>query len=161
MHKLHVFPTHMPVSFFKTETNQCDDEHKWCVHENRLSFQMSILDAGCGTGNYSLGLLDAGLGRITMMDGSNGMLNTARTKTDHYKDIAEYRLGKLPKLSFPDESFDVVMFNQVRPVCFYLCCLELKVGNVLILQLALCVVVHLIKELVQSETGIRVCLLSC
>ena len=78
-----------------------------------FSLQMSVLDAGCGTGNYALGMLDAGVGHITMMDGSDGMLNTARTKMANYKDIAEYRLGKLPQLPFPDESFDVVMFNQV------------------------------------------------
>ncbi|KAK2175001.1 hypothetical protein NP493_755g02006 [Ridgeia piscesae] len=74
---------------------------------------MSVLDAGCGTGNYALGLLDAGLGRITMMDGSDGMLTTARMKTANYQSIAEYRLARLPQLPFPDESFDVVMFNQV------------------------------------------------
>ncbi|KAK2175006.1 hypothetical protein NP493_755g02053 [Ridgeia piscesae] len=75
--------------------------------------EMSVLDAGCGTGNYALGLLDAGLGRITMMDGSDGMLKTAHMKTANYQSIAEYRLARLPQLPFPDESFDVVMFNQV------------------------------------------------
>ena len=74
---------------------------------------MSVLDAGCGTGNYALGLLDAGLGHITMMDGSDGMLKTAHMKTANYQSIAEYRLARLPQLPFPDESFDVVMFNQV------------------------------------------------
>ena len=74
---------------------------------------MSVLDAGCGTGNYALGFLDAGVGRITMFDGSDGMLQTARTKTANYHGIVEYRLGRLPQLPFADESFDVVMFNQV------------------------------------------------
>ena len=74
---------------------------------------MSILDAGCGTGNYALGLLNAGLGHIVMMDGSDGMLKTAHMKTANYQNIAEYRLARLPQLPFPDESFDVVMFNQV------------------------------------------------
>lgn len=75
--------------------------------------EMNILDAGCGTGNYALGLLNAGLGHITMMDGSDGMLTTARMKTANYQSIAEYHLGRLPQLPFPDETFDVVMFNQV------------------------------------------------
>ena len=74
---------------------------------------MSVLDAGCGTGNYALGLLNAGLGHIVMMDGSDGMLKTAHMKTANYQSISEYRLARLPQLPFSDESFDVVMFNQV------------------------------------------------
>ena len=74
---------------------------------------MSLLDAGCGTGNYAPGLLDAGLGHLTLMDGSEGMLKTARLKTANYKSKVDFCRGRLPKLPFPDESFDVVMFNQV------------------------------------------------
>ena len=83
------------------------------MRAHTFSLQMTVLDAGCGTGNYALGLLDAGLGHITMMDGSDGMLNAARAKMANYKDNTEYRLGSLPQLPFADESFDVVMFNQV------------------------------------------------
>ncbi|XP_041373423.1 demethylmenaquinone methyltransferase-like [Gigantopelta aegis] len=75
--------------------------------------KLSVLDAGCGTGNYALGLLDAGAGHVTMMDGSDGMLQTARKKTVNYQNNTDYRLGKLPQIPFPDDSFDVVMFNQV------------------------------------------------
>ncbi|XP_041373609.1 demethylmenaquinone methyltransferase-like isoform X2 [Gigantopelta aegis] len=75
--------------------------------------ELSVLDAGCGTGNYALGLLDAGVGHVTMMDGSDGMLQAARKKTANYQNNTEYRLGKLPQLPFPDNSFDVIMFNQV------------------------------------------------
>ena len=43
-------------------------------------FQVVLLEAGCGTGNYSLGLLENGIGSVTMIDGSKGMLQKAEEK---------------------------------------------------------------------------------
>ncbi|KAH3800839.1 uncharacterized protein LOC127839077 [Dreissena polymorpha] len=78
--------------------------------------ELHILDAGCGTGNYSLDLLKYGVGHVTLLDASSGMLNKAKTKLAEY--IASGRVvditeGKMPPLPYPENSFDVVMFNMV------------------------------------------------
>ena len=72
-----------------------------------------MLDAGCGTGNYSKDLLKMGVGHVTMFDASEGMLNKAREKIEPYKDKVTIQQGVLPDLPFPDGTFDVVMFNLV------------------------------------------------
>ncbi|XP_052788418.1 demethylmenaquinone methyltransferase-like isoform X1 [Mya arenaria] len=78
--------------------------------------ELHVLDAGCGTGNYARDLLDHGCGHVTLLDASPGMLEKARAKVADYiesgrvKDIVE---AKLPKIPFPDGTFDAVMFNLV------------------------------------------------
>ena len=74
------------------------------------------MDAGCGTGNYSLALLQAGVGKVSLFDASNGMLDLDKNKLDKYQ--RECRIGGikqsvLPTIPFEDESFDVVMINMV------------------------------------------------
>ena len=75
-----------------------------------------MLDAGCGTGNYSKALIDMGVGKITMMDGSPHMLDVARNKL---KDAIENKVvdqvveARMPPLPFADGSFDVVLFSLV------------------------------------------------
>ena len=73
-----------------------------------------LLDAGCGTGNYSMALARH-VGRVTALDLNEGMLAKAREKSaaanlDHK---ITFQLGQLPELPFDDASHDVVMFNQV------------------------------------------------
>lgn len=76
--------------------------------------EISMLEAGCGTGNYSLGFLRNGIGKLTMFDASEGMLGRAKEKVcdydDQVKEIAQHRLPKMP---YQDESFDVVTLIQV------------------------------------------------
>ena len=72
-----------------------------------------MLDAGCGTGNYSKDLLEMGLGHVTMLDASEGMLNKARVKMEPFKDKVTIKQGVLPDLPFPNGTFDMVMFNLV------------------------------------------------
>lgn len=77
---------------------------------------MHVLDAGCGTGNYSKALLDKGVGRVTMIDGSEGMLSKAKRKMEPYckgGSVVDIKLHKLPSLPFEDGQFDAVMFNHV------------------------------------------------
>ena len=74
------------------------------------------MDAGCGTGNYSLALLQAGIGKVSLFDASNGMLDLAKNKVDKYQredKIGGIKQCVLPTIPFEDESFDVVMINMV------------------------------------------------
>jgi len=76
--------------------------------------QIHVLEAGCGTGNYSLGFAKHGIGKITMIDASEGMLNKAKNKLEYYKEtIHEIKQAVLPVLPYADESFDAVTFIQV------------------------------------------------
>ena len=73
-----------------------------------------MLEAGCGTGNYSLGFLKEGIGKLTMIDASQAFLSEAETKVSKYaNNIIEIKQVFLPKLPYPDNSFDVVAFLQV------------------------------------------------
>ena len=73
-----------------------------------------MLEAGCGTGNYSLGFLQSGIGKLTMMDASEGMLQRAREKVGNYGNaVREVICHQLPTIPYPDESFDVVALIQV------------------------------------------------
>lgn len=75
-----------------------------------------VLDAGCGTGNYTKALLDYGIGSITMLDASAGMLEKAKVKLAAAiasGQVREVVHMSMPPLPFPDTSFDAVMFNMV------------------------------------------------
>jgi len=73
-----------------------------------------LLEAGCGTGNYSLGLLENGIGSITMIDGSKGMLEKAGEKVKKFgSKVKEVKQHILPTLPYPDNSFDVITLIEV------------------------------------------------
>ncbi|XP_064619601.1 demethylmenaquinone methyltransferase-like [Lineus longissimus] len=77
---------------------------------------LHLLDAGCGTGNYAKAMLDAGVGKMTLLDANEGMLGKAKEKLQRYITdgrILEVRQHALPTIPFPDESFDCMMINQV------------------------------------------------
>jgi ubiquinone/menaquinone biosynthesis C-methylase UbiE len=76
--------------------------------------ELTLLDAGCGTGNYSQALVGA-VGRIEAVDLNTGMLAQAAEKLD-----AEVQAGRIAfqeasidSLPFEDQSFDAIVINQV------------------------------------------------
>jgi len=75
---------------------------------------VKMLEAGCGTGNFSLGFLQNGIGHLTMIDASEGMLERAKQKVKGYvNEVREIKQHFLPTMPFEDESFDVVTLVQV------------------------------------------------
>jgi ubiquinone/menaquinone biosynthesis C-methylase UbiE len=68
---------------------------------------MRVLDAGCGTGNFSLKLARIGCS-VTGVDISAEMLNIARSKSPADLSL-EYLQMDLHKLNFPDQVFDGVL----------------------------------------------------
>lgn len=76
--------------------------------------RMVMLDAGCGTGNYSLAMLDY-VGRIEAVDLNPGMLEVARRKLSEpaREGRVSFRSSRIDELPFEDATFDGVMINQV------------------------------------------------
>jgi ubiquinone/menaquinone biosynthesis C-methylase UbiE len=69
----------------------------------------SVLDAGCGTGIFSVIFARNGAGRVTGIDISAGSLETAKSlKAKFAVDNAEFRLQDMLRLPFADGSFDIV-----------------------------------------------------
>ncbi len=82
--------------------------------ETALAFKMfnpasgsKLLDAGCGTGNFSLKLAVKGV-RVTGVDISEEMMSIAKRKTVEAGFDVDYKYGDLYNLPFGDESFDAV-----------------------------------------------------
>ena len=71
------------------------------------------MEAGCGTGNYSVGFLKEGIGKLTMVDASEGMLCKTREIVSEYSNAVKIKKVVLPKLSYEDNSFDAVALVQV------------------------------------------------
>jgi len=69
---------------------------------------MSVLDIGCGTGNYSLALARLGL-RVTGIDISSDMLARARAGASAAGLEIDFIAGDARKLPFPDHSFAAVI----------------------------------------------------
>ncbi len=76
--------------------------------------QMTLLDAGCGTGNYSAALL-AHVARIEAFDLSAGMLDVARRKLADLaaRNRVAFHQGSIDALPLADGAVEGVMVNQV------------------------------------------------
>ncbi len=73
-----------------------------------------LVDAGCGTGSYSLALLDH-VTRVEAVDVNDGMLGVARTKLEEAEAAGRVRFHRaaIDSLPLDDVSVDAVMINQV------------------------------------------------
>lgn len=80
------------------------------VHCGKPLQELHILDAGCGTGQYAEALTNLGVGKVSLLDASEVMLDVAKEKL---KNICMAVVAKLPDLPFEDRTFDAVMFNLV------------------------------------------------
>lgn len=72
--------------------------------------EMLVLDAGCGTGNYSVALLPH-VGRIEAVDMNEGMIEVASRKLSG--ENISFHESPIDDLPFEDSTFDGVMINQV------------------------------------------------
>jgi len=69
---------------------------------------MSVLDVGCGTGNYSLALAKDGL-LVTGIDISTAMLDRARANAEARGAQVDFLQGDARQLPFQDASFDGII----------------------------------------------------
>ncbi|MBM2839080.1 MAG: ubiquinone biosynthesis protein UbiE [Deltaproteobacteria bacterium] len=75
----------------------------------------AVLDAGCGTGNYTIELAKRGAD-VVGIDSSEEMLDWARVKDQKAGTKASFQAADALNLPFPDSSFDAVMSNGL--LCF-------------------------------------------
>ncbi len=69
----------------------------------------TVLDAGCGTGIFSIIFANNGAEHVTGIDISEGSLETARGLKAQFKlDSVKFQKENMLKLPFPDEHFDIV-----------------------------------------------------
>ncbi|XP_014674192.1 PREDICTED: uncharacterized protein LOC106814392 [Priapulus caudatus] len=78
--------------------------------------ELHIADIGCGTGNYTKYFLDNGVGKVSIFDASEGMLNCARVKVADY--IAGGRVPHCQLLQLPNSipgsaQYDAIFMNYV------------------------------------------------
>ncbi len=92
-----------------------------CLAQNKTPLaEQYLLDAGCGTGNYSMALL-AQVGRISAVDINENMLARAHEKFESRNDPTDesknrridFHHAPVDELPFEDAVFDGIMINQV------------------------------------------------
>ena len=76
--------------------------------------ELSLLDAGCGTGNYSRVLVDQ-VGHIEAVDLNAGMIEQAKGKLAAEVDAGRIRFqqGSIDALPLDDQCVDAIVINQV------------------------------------------------
>lgn len=87
---------------------------------------------GCGTGNYLVALSEF-VGKVIGLELNEGMLEKARKKTAHLKNI-DVMQGDITDMPFPDGHFDAICCNMVSMSVILLCVqikqiLKLIMGN--------------------------------
>lgn len=87
-----------------------ESENHWKIfYSNEEITGKSVLDAGCGTGIFSIIFARNGAANVTGIDISEGSLETASSlKEKFHLDNAHFQKQDMLDLPFEDESFDVV-----------------------------------------------------
>lgn len=85
-------------------------EKHWKIFYSAEEVQgKSVLDAGCGTGIFSIIFAQNGAARVTGIDISEGSLRTAKSLKEKFNLInTEFRKLDMLALPFPEETFDIV-----------------------------------------------------
>jgi ubiquinone/menaquinone biosynthesis C-methylase UbiE len=85
-------------------------EKHWKIFYSAKEVQgKNVLDAGCGTGIFSIIFANNGAGHVTGIDISEGSLQTAKNLKEKFNLIhTEFQQQDMLALPFPDESFDIV-----------------------------------------------------
>jgi len=85
-------------------------EKHWGIFYSAEEVQgKSVLDAGCGTGIFSIIFARNGAASVTGIDISEGSLETARSLKEKFRlDNVDFRKADMLDLPFPDGSFDIV-----------------------------------------------------
>lgn len=78
-----------------------------------------VLDAGCGSGNYTFAIAEFGAARVVGIDLGIRGLEFARQKAKHSVagEVVEYVEASATSIPYPDDHFDVVWSNSVVHVC--------------------------------------------
>ena len=103
----------------------CPTLHDWCGNlyrvagairstrlKNKAAKKISLLDAGCGSGNYYESLKIAGLHHFLNYTGVDIAEKNIENCEWFYPE-AKFYLGDISELDFPDNSFDVTLVSQV------------------------------------------------
>ena len=87
-----------------------ESEKHWKIFYSEDEVQdKTVLDAGCGTGIFSIIFANAGAAKVTGIDISQGSLNTALGLKEKFRlNNAEFLQQDMLNLPFPDEAFDIV-----------------------------------------------------
>ena len=90
------------------EYEESENHWKLFYSETEVAGQ-KVLDAGCGTGIFSIIFAKNGAESVTGIDISEGSLETAKSLKDKFNlETAQFQKEDMLKLPFADESFDIV-----------------------------------------------------
>ena len=85
--------------------------------ERKTRYEVSLLDVGCGAGNYYKIFAESGLNRLLHYQGIDIAEKTIEVCKTLYPSAryhpASFSVGNILNIKFPDRSFDVVMVNSV------------------------------------------------
>lgn len=83
-----------------------------CIKSVQKPIQdLHLIDAGCGTGNYSVALAES-IGTLFCFDASSGMLAKTKEKLVNHENV-HFEVANILDFPSPDSSADVILINQV------------------------------------------------
>ncbi len=82
------------------------------------SERLKVLDCGCGPGFFSILLSRAGCD-VTGIDGSEEMLQKARSKAEHFGVAPHFQIMDCQETEFADDTFDLIVSRNVTHALVY------------------------------------------